>query len=225
MKPASQHAFAGSPVLGRVVSVSDEESLGRVKVAYPLNAESDDIRTEAWAVVAVPFAGADYGAYMLPGVDDIVVLNFLGGDPRSPVVLGAVWVGQAAPPDEPGGAQMDRWLMKGRKGSRMAMIEPESGSPEIVLETPGGNRITLADDGTRITISAGSGASRIEMDAQGVKITAPKVEIKAPEMKVNSGKVDVKAAFSDFSGMVKGSVGQFNTVIATTYTTGAGNML
>ncbi|MGC1494435.1 MAG: phage baseplate assembly protein V [Sulfitobacter sp.] len=218
-------AFGGAPVLGKVIGVKDPEGIARVQVTYPLNAEADDIKTEAWAAVATPFAGKEHGAYMLPGVDDVVVLTFLNNDPRSPVVLGSVWTGQAKPPEEGKVEQTDRWVMKGRKGTKIAMVEEASGAPMIEIVTPGGNSITMADDGTKITISASKGTSKIEMDSSGITLTSAKVSIKAPEVEINSGKVAVQAALSDFSGVLKGSVGQMTTVVASTYTPGAGNML
>ncbi len=225
MNSHASTAFGGAPVLGKVIGVKDAEGIGRVQVTYPLNADADDIKTEAWAAVASPFAGDDHGAYMLPGVDDVVVLTFLNNDPRSPVVLGSVWTGQAHPPEQVSGEQTDRWVMKGRKGTKVAMIEAESGAPLIEIMTPGGNAITLADDGTKITISAANNVSKIEMDSSGITLTSAKVTIKAPEFEVSAGKVSVQSALSDFSGVVKGSVGQMTTVVATTYTPGAGNML
>ncbi|MEM8536538.1 MAG: phage baseplate assembly protein V, partial [Pseudomonadota bacterium] len=71
MMDASTSSMQSAPILARVIDVQDPEGVGRVQVIYPPNAEGDDISTTEWAMVAVPFAGNDYGAFMLPGVDDL----------------------------------------------------------------------------------------------------------------------------------------------------------
>ena len=124
-------------VLGRVQSVQDPENLARVEVSWPLNANDDDQIATGWAPVATPFAGANYGALMLPNVSDVVVISFLNGDARQPVILGSVWTGEEKPPETPGGDETDIWSMTGRAGTRMAIVEESGGQPKVEITTPG----------------------------------------------------------------------------------------
>lgn len=210
--------------LAEVVSVQDPESLSRVQVrlyAYDAVADQD---APLWARVATPFAGADRGAFFIPDVGDEVLVIFLHGDPRFPVVVGGLWNGSAAPPETLGGGgdRVDRWSFTGKAGTRVAIVEESS--PTIFLETPGGVKATLTDEaGGKIELQAAG--STVKIDSQGVSIqTGAKVKVDASQVNVTAGMVQVDAAMSKFSGMVKCDVLQATTVISSTYTPGAGNV-
>src|SRR5260370_35206002 len=89
-----QHAGAEhlpASYLARVVSVNDRDSLSRVQVrllSYDGVSQQDG---PMWARVALPFAGRNRGAFMLPDVDDDVLLHFVNGDSRFPIVFGWLW--------------------------------------------------------------------------------------------------------------------------------------
>jgi hypothetical protein len=53
---------------------------------------------------------------------------------------------------------------------------------------------------------------------------AAKVSVQASQVEVTAGQVTVNAATSSFSGLVRCDVLQATTVIAATYTPGAGNI-
>jgi hypothetical protein len=91
------------------------------------------------------------------------------------------------------------------------------------VRTPGGLEIHLDDAAGRVTIS-GQG-STIRIDATGVTIQAgARVEIDASQVKVSAGMVDVSAGMSKFSGVVQCDTLIANSVVAASYTPGAGNI-
>jgi hypothetical protein len=91
------------------------------------------------------------------------------------------------------------------------------------VRTPGGLEIHLDDKAGRVTIS-GQG-STIRIDASGVTIqAAAKVEIDASQLKVNASMVDVSAGMAKFSGVVQCDTLVANSVVAASYTPGAGNV-
>ena len=94
--------------LAEVVSVEDPDGLGRVEVRLLGKQEQDNQTATLWARVAVPFAGDNRGAFFIPDVGDEVLVAFLDGDPRWPVVLGSFWNGAARPPERPPGNRVDR---------------------------------------------------------------------------------------------------------------------
>ena len=53
---------------------------------------------------------------------------------------------------------------------------------------------------------------------------AAQVSVQASQVEVNAGQVTVNAAVSNFSGIVRCDVLQATTVVASTYTPGAGNI-
>ena len=64
---------------------------GMIKVTYPWFNE----RMESeWARVLQFFAGPGHGAFFIPKVDSEVLVAFIHGDMRMPVVLGGLFNGQ-----------------------------------------------------------------------------------------------------------------------------------
>lgn len=208
--------------LGEVTSVEDPESLGRVQVKLLALDHVNDSSNHIWARVAVPFAGSNRGAFMLPDVGDEVLINFVGGDPRFPIVVGGLWNGSAKPPETLGGSSVDRWTIVGKAGTRIAIVEESS--PTISLTTPGGVSAELTDEGGGAVKINAAGTS-ITIDGQGVSIKTPaKVKVEASQVEVTAGMVKVDAAMSQFSGVVKCDTLIATTVVGTSYTPGAGNI-
>lgn len=213
-----------SHYLGEVVSVRDPQNLARVQVRLfsfdgPANQDGP-----VWARVAVPFAGADRGAFLLPDVGDEVLVAFLHGDSRLPVVIGGLWNGGAKPPEQLGGERTDRWTLVGKAGTRIAIVEQTAATATIRLETPAGVSATLTDaSGGSVEIKAAG--NTITIDSSGVAIqAAAKVSVQGSQVEVTAGQVTVNAATSTFSGLVRCDVLQATTVIGSTYTPGAGNV-
>lgn len=176
-----------------------------------------------WARVAVPFAGGSRGAFFIPDVGDEVLVVFVNGDARTPVVVGSLWNGTDAPPDEFAGSEVDRWTVVSKAGSRIAIEEESPSSAKIVIQTPAENNVTIDDSGQSVTIEAGG--SSVTIDPSGVEVdTGGQVTVNASQVTVSSGMVTVDAAMSRFSGIVSCDTLQATTVIATTYTPGAGNV-
>ena len=163
---------------------------------------------------------------MLPDVGDEVIVTFINGDYRYPVVIGSLWNGHDSAPETLGGSQdrVDRWTIVGKQGTRIAIEEPQSGQPLISLTTPGGVSAELTDQGGG-KIECRAAGTVITIDSSGVSVQCPSnVSVQASQVEVTAGMVNVNAAMSSFSGMVKCDVLMSNTVISTTYTPGAGNI-
>lgn len=85
------------------------DEYGRVKVRFPGTrpedhghaqgaGASDGDRDSAWVRVASTWASNQWGTITLPRVGDEVIVDFLGGDPDKPIVVGQVYGGVAPPP-------------------------------------------------------------------------------------------------------------------------------
>jgi len=212
--------------LAEVVAVDDPQGLSRVQVrllSFDGIGEQDGPH---WARVAVPFAGADRGSFFLPDVGDEVLISFVNGDPRTPVVVGGMWNGAQSPPEELGGAgdRVDRWTIVGKAGTRIAIVEENSGEATISLTTPGGASTEITDSGGgKIEIKAAG--STVKLDSSGVSIETPsEVKVQASTVSVSSGMVKVDAGMSTFSGVVKCDTLIATSVVGSTYTPGAGNV-
>jgi phage baseplate assembly protein V len=148
-------------VIGIVSNRKDDEGLGRVKVKIPVygNTETD------WARVAVPFAGAageGHGFYWVPEQGDEVLVAFLHGDPKAPIIIGSLYSKKQKPPS----AQPDERVLKTRNGHTI-LISDEAGKQRIEIRTKGGQEVTLDEN---------AGAVRIKAN-QKVVLEAPKVDL------------------------------------------------
>jgi uncharacterized protein involved in type VI secretion and phage assembly len=213
--------------LGRVVAVDDPEGLGRVQVRVLSHDGVDDHDAEIWARVAVPFAGPERGAFFLPDVDDEVLIAFVAGDPRLPIVVGGLWNGEQKPPEQLGGSgtRVDRWTFVGKAGTRIAIVEETPGNAIISLTTPDGGGSIVIEQGSGGKITMKAAGATVAVDTAGASVETPaKVSVKASQVSIEAGMVTVDAAFSKFSGIVQCDTLISNTVVSAAYTPGAGNI-
>lgn len=207
-----------------VVSLDDPEGLHRVQLrlaAFDAVAQQD---APLWARVAAPFAGADRGAFWLPEVGDEVLVVFLQGDARLPVVVGGLWNGASAPPATIQGGGVNRYKHLQSKNGIQLVMDDQPGQEKLHLQTPGGQKFTLKDGPGAVTIEDSNG-NRVTLDGAGVTIeAAAKVKVQAAQVEVSAGMVKVDAAMVDCSGIVKCQVLQATAVISSSYTPGAGNV-
>ncbi len=212
--------------LAKVTSVNDPDGLNRVEIKLLSHSGSPEQDGTLWARVAVPCAGGSKGAFLIPDVDDEVVVSFINGDSRYPVVLGSLWNGRDAAPETLGGSgdAVDRWTLVGKAGTRIAIVEESVSTATIKFTTPNGVTGELTDDaGGKIEFKAAG--TTVTIDTQGVTVDTPlKVQIRATEVSVSAAQVTVDAAMSRFSGVVQADTVISNSVVSASYTPGAGNI-
>lgn len=201
-----------------VTDLEDPEALGRIEVAFDwLEATDGGDAPRGWATLITPYADADQGYQMVPEIGSTVVVAFQAGHLDHPYVVGAVWNGQAAPPEAFSNAN-DRRLIRTRSGSELEFDDTE-GAVRITIRTPAGNEIVLDDADLSIEVTAPSGA-RIELTpAGGVTVEA------ASTVDVSAAMVTVDAPMSRFSGVVQcETLVASSGVVSPSYTPGAGNV-
>ena len=209
---------------GLVTDVRDPAGQGRVKVTLPWAADAGEDRFEAWARVATPGAGKQRGAWWIPDPGDEVLLAFESGHPLRPYVVGGLWNGKDAPPAAMDGAgKNDLKVFCSRNGVKVT-LDDARGKERLVLETPGGQTITLVDGAAAIEIADSSGNS-IKLEAGGITIqAAAKVKVSAPQVEVSAPMIKLDAPMVKCSGVVKCETLISTTVVSTAYTPGAGNI-
>lgn len=207
-----------------VTDVKDPDGQGRVKIALPWAPDGDGGSYDAWARLATLMAGAGRGSWFIPDVDDEVLVGFEGGDPRRPYVLGALWNGSDDPPESMDGAGNNhRKVLKSRNGVTVTLDDTD-GQETLVLETPGAQKVTLKDGPGSITMEDSNGNSA-KFEAGGVTITAAaKLTITAATAEISAAMLTVNAGMSKFSGVVQADTVITNSIVAATYTPGAGNI-
>jgi uncharacterized protein involved in type VI secretion and phage assembly len=207
-----------------VNDIKDPDGQGRVKVTLPWAPDTGGGSYEAWARLATLMGGNNRGSWFIPDVNDEVLVAFEGGDPRHPYVIGALWNGSDAPPDSMDGAgNNDRKVLRSRNGVKLT-LDDKDGQENFIVETPGGQRMTLKDGPGAVEIVDSNGNS-IKLETSGITITASaKVTINASQVAVSAGMVTVDAGISKFSGVVQADTVICNSIISASYTPGAGNI-
>lgn len=208
----------------QVTDIADPDSQGRVRVRLPWSPDGRDGTWEAWARLATLFAGNDRGSWFIPDVDDEVLVAFAGGDPRHPFVLGGLWNGSDAPPEEmDSGGENNLKTLRSRSGVVVRM-DDSHGQEQLHMETPGGQSVTLKDGASAIEIVDSNGNS-VKLESSGITVEASaKVTINASTVEVSASMVTVNAGMSRFSGVVQADTVISNSVISSSYTPGAGNI-
>src|SRR5262249_19024633 len=104
-------------------------------------------------------------------------------------------------------------------------LDDTSGKETLILETPAGQTVTLKDGPSSVEIKDANGDS-VKLEAAGITIhTTAKVTISAGTAEISTGMLTVTAGMSKFSGIVQADSVITNSVVSSSYTPGAGNIL
>jgi len=156
-------------VIGVVTNNKDPDELGRVRVKFPWLSEQDE---SAWARVVALMAGNGGGFFILPEVDDEVLVAFEHGDIHRPFVVGALWNGRDKTPLQAseavgGDGQVNKRIWKSRAGHTI-LLDDSSGSEEItIVDKTGNNKIIFHSPDNSMQIKV---QGDLTIEAQG-KIT------------------------------------------------------
>jgi len=207
-----------------VMNVSDPDGQGRVKVSLPWSPDGSSARYEVWARLSTLMGGNNRGSWFIPDVNDEVLVSFAAGDPRWPFVLGGLWNGSDTPPESMDGAGNNNLkVLRSRNGVKIT-LDDQNGQEKLLLETPGGQKVTLKDGPGSIEVQDSNGNS-IKLESAGITINASaRVTVSASQVSVSTSILTVDAGMSKFSGVVQADTVITNSIIAASYTPGAGNI-
>jgi Rhs element Vgr protein len=181
--------------IGLVEAIDDPNGWARVRVALPWLAGDTP---SLWARLALPMAGDARGFFFVPEVGDEVVVGFLDGDIRFPVVLGSVWNGQQAPPKTLDPDTNDVRSVVSRAGHEVT-FDDGSSAPQVLVKTAAGQTVTLDDtSGSEKIELADKGGSKLTLDSAGITLEAKSggdVTIKASggKVKLDCTQLEAKA--------------------------------
>ncbi|TAK74770.1 MAG: phage tail protein [Aquabacterium sp.] len=160
-------------VIGIVTNNRDPDGLHRVKLRFPWLGAEDESN---WARVATPMAGPGRGFYALPEVDDEVLVAFDHGNVDHPYVVGSLWNGQDAPPEDNGNGSNDHRSLTSRSG-HLLRLDDTNGSERIeIVDKTGNNRIVIDSSANGIRIEA-QGDIELTSSTGKVKISAVGIEL------------------------------------------------
>jgi uncharacterized protein involved in type VI secretion and phage assembly len=207
-----------------VSDIKDPDGQGRVRVKLPWSPDSDGGTYDAWARLATLMAGSNRGTWFVPSVNDEVLVCFEAGDPRHPYVIGALWNGSDSPPQSMDGSGNNyKKVIRSKNGVKVT-FDDQDGQETLLLETPGGQKVTLQDGPGTIKVEDANGNS-VKLESAGVTVIAQsKVTVQAATATISTSMLTVDAGMSKFSGVVQCDTLISNSVVSSSYTPGAGNM-
>jgi len=177
----------------------DDRKLARVKVRFPWMPGGDKDQAH-WALVAAPMCGAEFGTFTLPEVDDTVLVMFLHGDIRRPVVVGGGWNKKDKPPEDNANGKNDFRFIKSRSGHRL-LFDDSDKTKLVLTDKENANYLGLGQ-----FASGGEGPNRMSLAApkpingsaeKGLAICSLKgtVNLWCP-----NGKLDIKSMHVELTG-------------------------
>jgi uncharacterized protein involved in type VI secretion and phage assembly len=189
-----------------VTDNKDPEGLGRVKLRFP---ELNDTDSTLWARLAVPMAGPQRGTFLLPEVDDEVLVAFARGDITVPFVIGSLWNGSDKPPDTNSNGDNNLRFIKSRSGHLIRLDDTDGAEKIEIIDKSGDNSITFDTANNTITIKS---AKDVEIQApQGkIKLSAQDIELSSTAETKIQGQGGATLDGSPATTTVKGSTVNIN---------------
>jgi Rhs element Vgr protein len=159
-------AVSGLQIGVVTVLENDPDGEDRIKVRIPLISDAED---GLWSRIATLDAGDSRGTFFRPEIGDEVVVGFLNDDPRHPIVLGMCHSSAKPAPE----TAEDTNHRKGYVSREKMQFIFDDEKKDIVLETPGGNKVTLSEDKKGIALED-QNDNKITLDDNGIKIVSCK---------------------------------------------------
>ncbi len=189
-----------------VTQNKDEESqVARVKVRFPWLPGGDTDQSH-WAPVAVPMVGDQFGTFTLPEIDDTVLVAFIGGDVRQPVVIGGMWNKTDTPPETNENGKNDFRFIKSRSGHRL-LFDDSSNTKIVLTDKTNGNYVgvgTFAEGGdspNKFEIATPTAINGSPSAGVGVASLEGTINLWCPK-----GKLNIQATHAEFTASDKADI-------------------
>jgi uncharacterized protein involved in type VI secretion and phage assembly len=148
------HSRIYGVVTGIVEDIKDPLHLGRVKVIFPWLAEQkedtvhiedkEDRAHSYWARMATLMAGPKRGTFIIPEVEDEVLVAFEHGQLDRPVVIGMLWNKEDAPPEQmDADGKNDIRSLHTRSGHRLVFNDSDDKPSILLVDKTGKNRVFI----------------------------------------------------------------------------------
>lgn len=188
--------------LAEVVDVNDPEKLGRVRVKADQFEDTGDQPT--WATVARPSAGDKTGVFFTPKTGDQVIVGYMAGDVREPIILG-YGHSTARKPDSDK-VDTEKHGIVTTIGS--ITFDEKGGTILISFKGPPESTVTINKEGVVIASKASPPEAKISIDAKGITMEALTVTVKtttfnveaAASVGITSAAVGIGAAATTVNG-------------------------
>ncbi|MFI6638396.1 phage baseplate assembly protein V [Streptomyces sp. NPDC050504] len=169
-------------VVSALVVENEGDDEGRVKLKYPW---FDDTTVTDWVRVSQLYAGGGYGSVFVPELGDEVLVAFVHGDMRFPIVIGGLYNGEDKPPTARTEGR-DQKVVRTKHGHEV-LLDDTASKAAVRVKSAAGHVIELDDEGKALRITAAEGGS-VTVTAQGeITLKAPKVTVDSPSIDLGGG--------------------------------------
>jgi len=168
-------------MIGIVKDLQDPKGEGRIELEFPAMPGGPK---SSWAPDATPLAGKERGAFLMPEVEDEVLVSFEHGDFDHPFIIGFLWNGVDKPPESdpknriiktPGGHTLrfedgdskKKIILQSNAGHKVLIDDSSAGGGKLTLVTKGDLSVTLDDGSSSIKLSGGGRS----LEMKGDKVT------------------------------------------------------
>jgi uncharacterized protein involved in type VI secretion and phage assembly len=122
-----------------------------------------------WCRVCQFYAGNGYGAFFVPEVNDEVVVAFVHGDMRLPIVLGGMYNG-ADKPASHRSASKDEKILRTKAGHQILLIDTQGEETIRIIAKGDKNSIEISTKDNAITVKSATG--KIVVEGKDIEIKA-----------------------------------------------------
>jgi uncharacterized protein involved in type VI secretion and phage assembly len=169
-------------VVEAIVVENDGDDEGRIKVKFPW---FDGSTVTDWCRVSQLYAGGGYGSVFVPEIDDEVLVAFVHGDMRFPIIMGGLYNGVDKPPTARKDG-VDQKIIRTRHGHEV-LFDDASDKAAVRIKSAAGHVVEMDDQGKAIKITAAAGGS-VTVTAEGdITLKAPKVTIESSNIDIGGG--------------------------------------
>jgi uncharacterized protein involved in type VI secretion and phage assembly len=168
-------------VPAKVTNLEDPEELGRVQVMFPfLSKYKDADLSSNWARIAAVGGGSERGMFVLPEIDDEVLVAFENGDFNRPYILGGLWNNTDKPPlpsneaVSDGKVNLRTW--RSRSGHRITLDDTE-GEEKLLIISKNEHQIIIDDKENVLNISTAKGVMASLSDEGKIELNTKKATI------------------------------------------------
>jgi phage baseplate assembly protein V len=147
-----------------VTAVGDPKHPGEVRLRF----DWFDPSMQTWCRVCNLYAGNKYGSFFHPEKDDEVLVAFMQGDMRVPIVLGGLYNGKDKPPTVRD-ANKDEKVLRTKAGHQITLDDTKGKEKIVIVDKSGNNSIEIDAVANTIKITA---TGKLTISAKGVEITS-----------------------------------------------------
>ena len=224
-------------MLAKVETIGTGERNGQIEIILYNYREAPNTTNptqdaKVWARVAVPMAGGDRGTFLLPKKGDEVLVTFVGGDPRRPIIIGSLWNGSQQAP-ETLDSDVDRWSFTSPAGTTIKVQESSLADSNVSIVIPRTKGNTDPEAASASIFMSGSGemvlragGSTLTINAEGIRAsTTGQVCLDGSTILHQAVMMDVQVPMTSFAGMTEAVTAQCEMQIATIQATCVGSVL